>query len=97
MKTYMNPQAPYQLSKEQQSSLKDQPEIVRLRNIKASLSNEFRSRYECLLKRKGTEINNAFERAKLDLLAKTQAQNEAMKIRIREKYFKTIHTKSLEQ
>lgn len=95
MKTYMDPQAPYRLSTEQRALLKDHLEIVRLRNIKPSLSNEVRSSYGSLLKEKGTEIHNAFERAKLDLQAETRAQNEAMKILIREEYFKTIHTKVL--
>lgn len=97
MKTYMDPRAPYRLSMEQRASLKHHPEIVRLQNVKTSLSNEVRSRYGSLLKAKGTEIHNAFERARLDLQAETRAQNEAMKLQIREEYFKTIHIKTLEQ
>lgn len=41
-------------------------------------------------------MDNAFEHAKLDLQAKTRAQNKTMKIGIREKYLKTIYTKSRE-
>lgn len=67
IKTYMDPRAPYQLSTEQKSLLKDQPKIIRLRNRKASLSKKVWSSYGSLLKGKNTEIYNAFERAKLDL------------------------------
>ena len=49
------------------------------------------------MKGKGTEIHNVFERARLDLQAETRAQNEAMKMQIREEYFKNIHIKTLEQ
>lgn len=65
--------------------------------MKTSLSNEVWSRYGSLLKGNGTEIHNVFERARLDLQAETRAQNEAMKMQIREEYFKNIHIKTLEQ
>lgn len=97
IKTYMDPRAPYRLSMEQRASLKHHSEIVRLQNMKTSLSNEVRSRYGSLLKGKGTEIHNAFERARLDLQVETRAQNKAMKMQIREEYFKNIHIKTLEQ
>lgn len=97
IKTYMDPRAPYRLSMEQRASLKHHSEIVRLQNMKTSLSNEVRSRYGSLLKGKGTEIHNAFERARLDLQVETRAQNKAMKMQIKEEYFKNIHIKTLEQ
>lgn len=97
MKMYIDPCTSYRLLTEQQALLKNHPKIIRLRNIKAPLSNKVRSSYGSLLKGKGTKIHNVFEYIKLDLQAETRAQNEAMKIWIREEYFKTIHIKSLEQ
>ncbi len=97
MKTYMDPRAPYRLSSEQRASLRYLPEIVQLRERKTSLSKQVRSKYGSLSKVIGTGMYDEYKRARLDLQAEYRAQDEATKVRIREEYFNTIHTQTLER
>lgn len=97
MSTYMDPRAPYKLSTEQRAQLKHQPEIVRLRELKSFWSKEVRAKYGLLKKGTGTEMHDNYERARLDLQAEERAQDTAMKVRLRNEYFRTIHTQTLDR
>jgi hypothetical protein len=97
MSTYMDPRAPYKLTKEQRATVKKHPKIVELRQVKIAFSRELRQIYGSVSKGKGTELYNQYHRSKLDLDSEEKFQESVMEKDIRDQYFRTVHTTALER
>ncbi|KAI9765002.1 MAG: hypothetical protein M1840_007924 [Geoglossum simile] len=97
MSTYMDPRAPYKLTKEQRAMVKKHPKIVKLRQMKTASSRELRQMYGSMPKGKGTELYDRYYRLKLDLDSEEKFQESLMERDLRDQYFKTVHTTALER
>jgi hypothetical protein len=96
MSTNMDPRAPYK-TEEQRALVHQHPDIVSLNELKSVLSKKLRVEYGGVQQGRGTELYQQYKRAHLDLMNEQKAQEYAKKAELRDQYFNTIHSITLQQ
>lgn len=95
MSRYVDPRAPTELTEPEVDTLKTHPRIVKLRQLRDSLSQALRDEYGTIAKATGTEMYEMYKKARNALqCAKVKLRKSALK-ESREHFFNTIDTKEI--